>query len=310
MFPPASPELFFAQWYKRYGKGALLKCKGDGEVAETMPEFAEGLEKIAETERGFLQVVCKGPECPYQISKECGRMASLQVILPELSGIGVWQINTGSYNSIVNINSAIEWLTGLCGRYAMIPIKLMRQAQDIAYEGKRSKHYVLAIDQNISIGEIQKFVSLTPVEKALIPAPDEKKDEQFYDENGKKPELPAPDEGNEALEGPTSDDLEKPHTTGGASSIVETGPAPATKTADLGDVSKPKGPMMRSFDENQKIRKVFTDLQAGIKSCKTRQGVKEYCEKLKADGYIDKLTEDLKDELRVWVGAYMKGLKT
>ncbi len=114
MFPPASTEIFFAQFYKRYGVGALLKCKGDGEVAETTEEFSAGLEKIGETERGFIQVVCKGPECPYQKGgneycdkPQCGTMAALQVILPELSGIGVWQITTGSYNSIVNINSAI-----------------------------------------------------------------------------------------------------------------------------------------------------------------------------------------------------------
>ncbi len=200
MFPPASPELFFAQWYKRYGSGALLKCKGDGEIAETTEEFAKGLEKIGETDRGFIQVVCKGPDCVYQTGKnefcekpQCAAMAALQVILPELSGIGVWQISTGSYNSIVNINSALEWLKGLCGRYAMIPLWLMRVPQDIQYEGKKSKHYILQIDQNISIGEIQKFVSLTPVERALIPAPDEKKDELFYGKNGEKPLLPAPE---------------------------------------------------------------------------------------------------------------------
>lgn len=183
MFPPVPPELFFAQFYKRYGSSTLVKCKGDGEIATTTPEFAEGLEQVGEDERGFIQVKCLGPECIYQKGEkpQCARMACLQVILPELKGIGIWQINTGSYNSIVNMNSAVDWLRGLCGRYAMIPITLMRVPQDIQYEGKKSKHYILQIDQNsLSIGDIQRL-ALRPEIKALIPPADESKDALFYD---------------------------------------------------------------------------------------------------------------------------------
>jgi len=190
MFPPVSPELFFAQWFKRYGKSTLVKCKGDNEIATTTEEFAEGLEKVGEDDRGFIQVKCLGPECSYQKNNQCSRMASLQVILPELKGMGIWQINTGSFNSIVNINSALDWLKGLCGRYAMLPVTLMRVETDIPYEGKRSKHYILQVDQQtFSIGDIQQFAAVNTVERALIPAPDESKDTLFYDKNGKKPEI-------------------------------------------------------------------------------------------------------------------------
>lgn len=294
MFPPASPEVFFAQFYKRYGSGSLLKCKGDGEVAETTEEFSKGLEKISDTERGFIQVVCKGPECPYQISNECGRMASLQVILPDLSGIGVWQINTGSYNSIVNINSAIEWLRGLCGRYAMIPITLMRVPQDIAYEGKRSKHYILQIDQNISIGEIQRFVSLTPVERALIPAPDEKKDELFYDANGKKPEtqaLPAPDEKNASQEAPQS-------------TIVD---AEIAKPQENSTEEKPS--LKKAFDDDQKSSKRCDELFEGIKTCKTKKTVREYWAMLKNEHYFDGLVADHVSKLKDRMEAYYNSCK-
>jgi len=296
MFPPVPPELFFSQFYKRYGSGALLKCKGDGEVAETTPEFAEGLEKIGETDRGFIQVKCLGEECPYQLGpkKQCARMASLQVILPELKGIGVFQINTGSFNSIVNINSAIEWIKGLCGRYAMIPLTLMRVPQDIAYEGKKSKHYVLAIDQQISIGEIQKFVSITPIERALIPAPDEKKDDLFYDANGERPQLPAPVEEKASQEAPqaTIDD--------------EDGPQDPAKEALP---PKEKGPLAKSFEENRKSYARMNELFEGIKTCKTKAHVKGYCEQMKSGGDLEELLPVHKDELRNKVENYMKGLK-
>jgi hypothetical protein len=183
MFPPVPPELFFAQFYKRYGSSTLVKCKGDGELATTTPEFAEGLKQVGEDERGFIQVECLGSECIYQNCKkpQCSRMACLQIILPELKGIGIWQINTGSYNSIVNMNSAVDWLKGLCGRYAMIPITLMRVPQDIQYEGKKSKHFILQIDQDsLSIGDIQRL-ALRPEVTSLIPPADESKDALFYD---------------------------------------------------------------------------------------------------------------------------------
>ncbi|MFA5153373.1 MAG: hypothetical protein WC554_12490, partial [Clostridia bacterium] len=197
MFPPADPQIFFPQFYKRYGATTLVKCKGDGEVATTAPEFAAGLEQIGEDERGFIQVKCLGPECPYQKgknefakNKECSRMGLLQVILPELPGFGIWQINTGSYNSIVNMNSAIEWLESLCGRFAMIPITLMRVPTDIQYEGKRGKHWILQVDQQrFSIGDLQK-IALTPAEKIALPAPDETKDTLFFLEGGKRPDEP------------------------------------------------------------------------------------------------------------------------
>lgn len=195
MFPPTSPEIFFQQSMKRYGSGAMLKCKCvDGEIATcALPEYAEGLEAVGKNSMGMTQVKCPGPECIYQKKKECHRLANLQIILPELNSSSVWQINTSSFNSIVNMNSALDWLTGLCGRYDMIPIDLLRVPQDIAYEGKKSKHYVLQIDQDISIQYLQKAALISPQRSMItLPAADEKKDDLLYidtnsaEENGEK----------------------------------------------------------------------------------------------------------------------------
>jgi len=191
MFPPVEAEIFFQQWYKRYGSGTLLKCKGDGETAVcALPEFAEGLEVVGKDEMGLTKVECLGPECIYQKDNSCNRLGALQILLPELSGIGVWQISTGSWNSIVNLNSALDWLRGLCGRFAMLPITLRRVPTDISYEGKKSKHYIMQIDlENASIEQLQKAALISPEKAAIgaLPAPDETKDPLLYSEaeNGK-----------------------------------------------------------------------------------------------------------------------------
>ena len=202
MFPPVSPDIFNQQWFKRYGKTTLLKCKGDNETATcALPEFAEGLEVIGVNEMGLTQVKCRGPECPYQKDKSCHRIGTLQILLPDLPCIGVFQINTGSWNSIVNLNSSLDWLMGLCGRHSMIPLTLRRMPQDIMYEGKRSKHYIMQIDvENVSISQLQKTALVAP-EKSLVevlPAPDEGKDELLYSgvvegENGEVERIPKPE---------------------------------------------------------------------------------------------------------------------
>lgn len=194
MFPPTDQEIFFAQWFKRYGSGTLLKCKGDGEIAVcALPEFAEGLEIIGKDEMGLTKVKCLGPECIYQKDKSCHRLGALQILLPELSGIGVWQVNTGSWNSIVNLNSALDWLKGLCGRFAMIPITLRRVPQKIQYEGKSSTHYIMQIDlENVNIAQLQKAALVAPEKSMLtaLPAPDEDRDPLLYSgqENGSSKE--------------------------------------------------------------------------------------------------------------------------
>lgn len=185
MFPVASPDVYFPQFYKRYGSGASLKCKGDGEAAScTMKEYAEGLKITGEDEFGLIKVVCAGKECPYYKKKECTEVATLQVLLPELPGTGVWQISTGSFHSIVNVNSCIEYITAVCGRAHMIPLTLERREQEIVYEGRKTKHYILNINMDFRLADLQKFAMIDPTKVLLeLPAPEPEKEDIVYAEN-------------------------------------------------------------------------------------------------------------------------------
>ena len=181
MFPVENPGVFFQQYYKRYSY-SLLKCKGDGEKAMTWDEDLGGMKEI---------------ECPchYLDEGKCKRIGILQFMLPDVAGAGVWQVTTSSWNSIVDINSGIDYIKALAGRIRMIPLILKRvptTTQRIEKDGKAKsgKHYTLQIDlDNISAREIQRLGQIEP-EKALmpaeIPAPDESKDDLFYPENGFK----------------------------------------------------------------------------------------------------------------------------
>ena len=124
-----------------------------------------------------------GKECPYVkcAKPQCGMTGTLQVLVPEIPGAGVWQISTGSFNSIVNLNGCIEYVKAVCGRFHMIPLTLERREQTITHDGKARKHHVLHINMDIRLKDLQAYALIQPEKIMLeLPAPeDDKKDIMF-----------------------------------------------------------------------------------------------------------------------------------
>ena len=194
----------FPQNYKRYGRNTALKCIGDGKSALcTDPQFVQGLKaltveelaKIREVEVGEVKidptrpiVECAGRECKFSVvneesqNKECKATATLSIEIPALGGIGVWQITTGSFNSILNINGFIRDMVNRFGRAHMLPLTLERREIETIFKGKKAKHYPLYLNTDKSMAEMMKTLSIAP-ERVLIEA---------YGEQVK--ELPAPEE--------------------------------------------------------------------------------------------------------------------
>lgn len=136
MFPVDDRDRFFEQWYRRYGSGTGLLCKGDGETA---------LELDRETGE-IREVECSPPACPWAAKKHCRPVGTLRFLLYRVPGLGVWQIDTSSYHSIVNLNSAIDLLRAVTGgRVAMIPLKLALRPREVQVEGRKKVIYVLEL---------------------------------------------------------------------------------------------------------------------------------------------------------------------
>ena len=62
---------------------------------------------------------------------------NLQFLLPECPGFGVYQLDTGSYHSMVNINSSLEMIHNICRRFAMIPLSLHLVEKEVQPEGQQ-----------------------------------------------------------------------------------------------------------------------------------------------------------------------------
>lgn len=140
MFPVNDIEIVFPQYYKKYGKTGL-HCKGDGRNATYMKD-GELVEKD-----------CTPGEC-----KGCKPVGTLNILLPKVSGFGVWQIWTSSWNSIVNLNSSIEMISAMTrGRFAYIPLKLVLQEHNAVVKTSKGqfqkKVYVMSINSDLTMGE-------------------------------------------------------------------------------------------------------------------------------------------------------------
>ncbi len=183
MFPVEDEAKFASQYYKAYSSFRGLVCKGDGETCNRLIDVKTGdfaHRDSAETVRKELP--CTGRDCPMYQQKKCKEVMNLQFLIPSIPGLGVWQLDTGSYHSIVAVNSAIDLIRSVCGRIAMIPLKLTIEPKEVAPDGKKKTVNILQIRNDITLSEIQKLGAL-PGSQVLIPPPDEDEvPEELYPE--------------------------------------------------------------------------------------------------------------------------------
>lgn len=145
MLPVGDVNVVFQQAYEYYGAGTGLICTGNGVQAYRYSEETKAMEPR---------------ECPCEFldNGKCSRRGHLQFLLPKVSMGGVYQIDTSSYNSIVDLNSYIDgYLHSLVGRAAMIPLKLKRVATDITHEGKKRTHYPMRIEIDADMEQIENL---------------------------------------------------------------------------------------------------------------------------------------------------------
>lgn len=157
----ATKEMIFPQYYKQYGAGTGLKCKGDGERAtrwDLNPTTGE-VKKI--------ECPCAGPETCQFVKRmsdgaggqkgDCGPMAHLQVLLPKVAYLGVWQIDTGSINSIIQINSDLALINGAAGRISNIPLTLRLVPRQVSPGGKKKTVFTMTISYTGTMMDLAKF---------------------------------------------------------------------------------------------------------------------------------------------------------
>lgn len=174
IIPLEDEEIWASQYYRQYSRSRGLICKGDGIACHRMLDEATG--KIAGRETLAVAwadgIECLGQECPDYKGKACQEVMNLQFILPKVPGLGIWQIDTGSIHSIMNINNCATMIRAMCGRVSWIPLTLTLEPTEVNNpdDGKKKTVYCMHLRYDKS-AESLLIESEKPRLQILLSAP-------------------------------------------------------------------------------------------------------------------------------------------
>lgn len=184
MFPIEDETKWASQWLKCYSATRGLICKGDGETALALIDVATGgISTKDSLVVEMKEVPCNPDSCPEYQSKQCRRVMALQFLLPEVPGLGIYELDTTSFYSIVNINSAIDMTRGMFGRIAMIPLTLSLGPQEVQPEGRKKSVHVLTLTSPYTLSELAERVVQPLIAeplKVVLPEPSAEVPEELF----------------------------------------------------------------------------------------------------------------------------------
>lgn len=160
LIPVEEEERWCSQYYRCYSQSRGLICKGDGEnCIRTVDVKTGALASHESKETVMKEMSCAARDCP-EYERQCREIMNLQFMLPEVPGLGIWQIDTSSINSIKNINSAADLIKRIYGRVSMVPLLLTLEPQEVqTQEGKKRTVNILNLRTNQTLLQMMETVS-------------------------------------------------------------------------------------------------------------------------------------------------------
>jgi len=179
MFPSDDEEQIARLYLRCYGQTHGLVCWGDGEHGHQKTDIHTGAMADRNTKDWeWRDVTCNPQDCP-EFGARCRKMMTLMFMLPDVPGLGVWQINTSSFFSIQNINTTLEIIRNLTkspkspeGRVSWIPLTLALGPQVVSPKGTGTKTvFIMHIKSNIKLADVIKTAMLPPG-RVIVPEPE------------------------------------------------------------------------------------------------------------------------------------------
>ncbi|MDD5397531.1 MAG: hypothetical protein PHU70_00490 [Dehalococcoidia bacterium] len=143
-------DVFTNQSYRWYSRSRGLLCSGDGEISKRWVDTKTGdvpNDKTEPTDKKKVDGICAGQKCPdYIAGNRCRETMFLQFIMPEVVGLGIWQIDTSSYYSMININSTLRLMKAAWGRMTNIPLVLALIEKEVTPKETNRKKKVRVLE--------------------------------------------------------------------------------------------------------------------------------------------------------------------
>lgn len=196
MFLSNDVDVVMPVWLKLYGASTVAPvCKGDGVTAKRL-DLKTGTRIECECPGAkdckFNQTIDKNGEVKL---KGCAPTMNLMVNLPDVPGVGTYQIDTKSWNGLTELlDDAATIRAALNGRIAFVPLTLSLMERDVdhmdAVKGMGKKHIrYMHLTYEGTIRDLAKLpVSLVPALRAgedggtvAVPEPDESRPDDLED---------------------------------------------------------------------------------------------------------------------------------
>ncbi len=164
MFPNDDLEEVAPQYLRCYGLTHGLVCWGNGEQGHRKMDVKTGEMAGRDTLNWEWQdKECNTAECP-EYGARCRRVMNLVFLMPNIPGLGVWQLDTSSFYSIREVNSSLEMIKTLTGGHiAFIPLTLALGPVEVHPAGEKKKTVqILHIKSNVLLADVIKHSSLAP----------------------------------------------------------------------------------------------------------------------------------------------------
>jgi len=173
MFPTNDPEQWASQYLRCYSKSRRLVCLGNAKTAVAMGTSGTGDTELREKQ-------CIPLNCSAYQQKICRPVMNLQFLIPKCHGLGVYQLDTSSYHSMDNINSALKRIINICSRFVVIPLTLQLIEKEVQSERQIKTVWVLNLLPTYSLTETQRYAQM-PTEQALVlPPPDSEAPDDLF----------------------------------------------------------------------------------------------------------------------------------
>ncbi len=179
MFPSNDPEKVAPQWLRCYGQTHGLVCWGDGEQGHRKIDKETGDIAGRETKNWeWKDWTCNPQDC-FEFAGRCRKVMNLMFLIPEVPGLGVWQIDTSSFYSIREINTTLDMIREFTkrpknpeGRIAFIPLTLALGPIEVNPTGTSKKTvYIMHLKSNLRLAEVARYALLTPA-RVVMPDPE------------------------------------------------------------------------------------------------------------------------------------------
>jgi len=173
IIPVEDDEMWCNQYYRRYSRTRGLTCKGNGETCRRMIDRQTGAIAGRDTKEVVWKddLPCPGRACPDYQGKKCQEVMNLQFLLPRVPGLGIWQIDTGSINSIRNINDNAAMLRAVCDRVSWIPLTLTLEPKEVVNPDDGRKKVVRCLNIRHDRGLLELLAASEKPRATLLISP-------------------------------------------------------------------------------------------------------------------------------------------